>query len=251
MRVLLLAALALLAGCGPARTPAKEVPPIKREAVQLTASDGVKVFGDYSEPANARALILLFHQADSGQGEYLTIVPRLAQAGYATLALDQRSGGNLYGGNWTVKGLGKSAGFTEAKPDLEAALAWAQAKKLPVVLWGSSYSASLAFVVAAEHPGQVRALLAFSPGEYFDGKPGVAEAAKKLGMPVFVTSAQDPKEIAAAKAVIDAVPGGFKLQFVPVDGGVHGSSTLNGEKNPKGAAAAWKEVLAFLEQAVR
>lgn len=250
MRIALAIALLALSACN-APQHAQEVPPIKREAVQLTAADGVKVFGDYSEPANARALILLFHQADSGQGEYLTIVPRLASAGYATLALDQRSGGNLYGGNWTVKGLGKSAGFTEAKPDLEAALTWASRRKLPVVLWGSSYSASLAFVVAAEHPGQVRALLAFSPDEYFDGKPSVAEAAKKLGMPVFVTSAQDAKEIAAAKAVLDAVPGGFKRQFVPVEGGVHGSSTLNAEKNPKGAEAVWKEVLLFLEQAAR
>lgn len=245
----LLALLALSSCNAPPR--AKEIPPIKREVVQLTAADGVKVFGGYSEPAGAKALILLFHQAEAGQGEYTAIVPRLASAGYATLALDQRSGGDMFGGNWTVKGLGKSAGFTEAKPDLEAALAWAKAKKLPVVLWGSSYSASLAFVLAAEHPRDVRALLAFSPGEYFDGKPCVADAARKLGMPVFVTSAQEPKEIAAARSVLDAVPGGFKRQFVPTAGGVHGSSTLNPERNPKGAEAAWKEVLAFLDQAVR
>ncbi|MEI9851362.1 MAG: alpha/beta hydrolase [Sphingomonas sp.] len=244
---LALAALAL-AGCG-SRAPAPPPETVQqRSPIRLVAADGVHVYGDYLKPGNARALILLFHQAGSGQGEYATIVPRLAARGFATLAIDQRSGGAMFGGNFTVRELGGERSYLEAKRDLEAALEWARGERMPVILWGSSYSASLAFLVAAEHPRQVAALLAFSPAEYFEGAPSVAAAAAKLKMPVFVASSPDAKEVAAAKALVDAVPGKDKRQFVPTDG-VHGSSILIAERNPKGAEAAWGAVLAFLDTA--
>ena len=246
--VLLLALLAL-AGCHKPIHPPKTEQSTRIEQVVLKAADGIEVFGSYSEPAKPRGIILLFHQAGSGQGEYLTIVPRLAAQGFATLTIDQRSGGDMFGGNWTVKKLGGERPYLEARQDLEAALAWAQTKKLPVILWGSSYSASLAFLIAADHPDQVKAVLAFSPGEYFDGKPAVAPAAAKLTMPVFVTSAPVPGEIAEAKKLTDAVPSANKRQFVPVNGGVHGSSTLIMERN-SGAEDVWSAVLAFLDSAV-
>ena len=242
---LLLAVLAL-AGCNRPVVP-KTDQSSRTEQVVLKAADGVEIFGTWSEPANPRAVILLFHQAGSGQGEYLTIAPRLAAEGFATLTIDQRSGGDMFGGNWTVKKLGKERSYLEARRDLEAALAWARAKKLPVILWGSSYSASLAFLVAADHPDEVAALLAFSPDEYFDRKPAIAPAAAKLRMPVFVTSSQDADEIAAGRALIGRVPSANKRQFVPVKGGVHGSSILIAARNPGGTEDAWSAVIAFLD----
>ena len=244
---LLLAVLAL-AGCNRPVVP-KTDQSSRTEQVVLKAADGVEIFGTWSEPANPRAVILLFHQAGSGQGEYLTIAPRLAAEGFATLTIDQRSGGDMFGGNWTVKKLGGERSYLEARQDLEAALAWARARKLPVILWGSSYSASLAFLVAADHP-DVKALLAFSPDEYFDGKPAIAPAAAKLTMPVFVTSSQDAGEIAAAKALIERVPAANKRQFVPVKGGVHGSSILIAGKNARGAEDAWSAVIDFLDDVI-
>ena len=250
MRVaaLLLAVLAL-SGCNRQTAPAAEQSS-RTEQVLLKAADGVAVYGTWSAPGNPRAIILLFHQAGSGQGEYLTIAPRLNAQGFATLTIDQRSGGDMFGGNWTVKRLGGERSYLEARADLEAALAWAREKKLPVILWGSSYSASLAFLVAADHPDQVAALLAFSPDEYFDGKPAIAPAAATLKMPVFITSSQDADEIAAGKALIDRVPAANKRQFVPVKGAVHGSSILIAERNQSGAEDAWSAVLAFLDSAV-
>jgi len=246
----LLLAVAALSGCNRPETPKTEQP-TKTEQVLLKAADGVAVYGSYSEPADARAIILLFHQAGSGQGEYLTIAPRLNAQGFATLAIDQRSGGDMFGGNWTATKLGKGdRPYAEAMPDLEAALAWATVKKLPVIVWGSSYSSSLGFVLAAAHPDRVKALLAFSPDEYFEGKPAIAPSAAKLAMPVFITSAQDPAEIAAGKALFDRVPSAGKRQFVPVKGGVHGSSILIAERNKSGAEDAWSAVLSFLDSVV-
>jgi alpha-beta hydrolase superfamily lysophospholipase len=244
----LLLALASLAACHPRRDEAAAAQPLHLEPVQLTAADGVAVYATHSAPEHARALILLFHQAGSGQGEYATIAPRLNAAGYATLTVDARAGGDLYGGNWTVKKLGHAGDYLSARQDLEAALAWADQQKLPVILWGSSYSASLVLALAAKHP--VKAVFAFSPGEYFDGKLDVRAEAAKVTSPLFVTSAHDAEEEAAAKAITDASPATLKRQYIARDGGVHGSSTLNPDKNPA-SAPVWAAVMAFLDAAMR
>ncbi|MBC9033648.1 alpha/beta hydrolase [Sphingomonas sp. JC676] len=240
------AAFLTLVACHPRQPhqPLVNEGPISAEPVSLTAKDGVKVAGVYTRAANPKALILLFHQAGSGKDEYALIAPRLAESGYSSLRIDQRAGGELFGVNETVKALGKSDDYLAAKPDLEAAFDWARAQKLPIILWGSSYSSSLVFVLAAEHP--VKAVLAFSPGEYFDDKQMIAKAAAGVKAPVFVTSAQDGEEIDAARDILKAVPVAGKEQFVPKLGGVHGSSTLLRTKNPGGAEDAWKAVLAFL-----
>lgn len=75
-------------------------------AVFLKAADGVLVHGLEYRAIRPRALILLFHQAGSSKAEYATIAPRLAAAGYTSLAIDQRSGGSLLGPNATVAGVG-------------------------------------------------------------------------------------------------------------------------------------------------
>jgi len=149
-------------------------------------------------------LILLFHQAGSNRGEYATIGPMLATLGFNALAIDQRSGGNAWErSNDTIKRLGKSTGYDEALPDLEAALQWAKSsgETGPIILWGSSYSAALVFLLAASHPREVNAILAFSPGEYLRGPSTVRKAAAQVSIPIFVTSAKDPKEIAVAKSI--------------------------------------------------
>lgn len=225
------------------------------EAVQpitLRADDGVTVFGNYYPAPNAKALILLFHQANSNESEYATIAPRLVEAGYGAVAIDQRSGGDMFGGsNRTASELGQTTAYIDAKRDLAAALAWAKDKKLPVILWGSSYSASLLFLVAAERDAGVAGLMAFSPGEYFDGKDIVRRAAAKVTVPVFITSAGDSKEVAAARAILNAVASPRKTQFVPASGGAHGSSTLIAARNPRGAEENWRAALAFLEATAR
>ena len=215
------------------------------QAVTLRARDGVSISGLAYTADHPKAIVLLFHQAESSKAEYATIAPRLAAAGFTALAIDQRSGGSLFGPNETARRLGKEAGFEQAKPDLEAALDWATAQHLPVVLWGSSYSASLVFEVAADHPQEVSAVMAFSPGEYFDDTHAVAKAAAKVRVPIFVTSAPDAGEVSDAKAILAASPARSKTQYVPQIG-VHGSSTLIEAQDPKGAAENWKRALAFL-----
>ena len=110
--------------------------------------------------------------------------------------------------------------------------------------WGSSYSAALVFLLAAKHK-EVKAVLAFSPGEYLSGQ-SVGRAAAQLKVPIFVTSAKNSVEIADTKAILAAAGSSEKIQFVPRLAGIHGSSTLREDRNPQGAAENWDAVKAFL-----
>ncbi len=219
------------------------------EPVTLTAADGVKVFGTLWRVNRPNApVILAFHQAGSSAGEYAPIAPRLVAAGYTVLAIDQRSGDGLYGPNRTAAAFGREAKYDEALPDLEAALAWSrdEAKGAPVVVVGSSYSAALVFVLAAAHPADIAAVVAFSPGEYLAMPHEVARAATNVAAAVWIDQASSADEIARSAAVLKAVPVSDKTQFVAKGKSVHGASTLRSDKNPSGAEAHWLALLAFL-----
>lgn len=254
---LILAMAAVSGGCGKepgARAPlvastAASAATISRATpVRLTAADGVTVFATLYAVKDPKAVILLFHQAGSGKGEYATIAPKLVAMGYSALAIDQRSGGNLFGRNETAAALGREASYLDAKADLQAALDWATPQGKPVILWGSSYSSALVFLVAAENPGKVAGVMSFSPGEYLGGPHVVRDAAARVTVPVYVTSAKDSGEIAAARAIVAAVATSDKVQFLPGIAGVHGSSTLIADRNPRGAEQNWQAVSVFLLQ---
>ena len=222
--------------------------PGEAQPVSFETSDGVTVQGAWYPAEEAKATILLFHQAGSNKAEYATIAPMLAKAGYNALAIDQRAGGNMFGAaNETVAERGGSASdYSAALPDMDAALAWARTKGEPVILWGSSYSAALAFLLAAQHPGEIAALLAFSPGEYLQDKQAVRRAASKVSVPIF-TMAADAKEADAAMTILSAVPRETNEPIVPQNG-AHGSSTLITASNPQGAEANRAKVMAFLKR---
>jgi pimeloyl-ACP methyl ester carboxylesterase len=222
------------------------------EPLSLRAADGVQVFGTLVPAvARRRGTLLLFHMAGSNRGEYAPIQPELARQGFDSLAIDQRSGGTLWGQrNETAAALGRDPGYAAALPDLRAALAWARQRDAsgPVLLWGSSYSAALVFLLAAEAGPAVNGLLSFSPGEYLSGI-SVRAAAARCACPAFVTSASDSEEVTAAERLLAAVTGTPKRQFRPRQG-LHGSATLRADRNPGGAAGAWAAVNAFLAEVV-
>ncbi|GGF03159.1 hypothetical protein GCM10011611_05880 [Aliidongia dinghuensis] len=226
----------------------------RAEAIKLKAADGVAVYAEVwhapDRPDGKKPpVIIAFHQAGSNHAEYAPIAPRLVAAGFTVLAIDQRAGGEMFGTpNRTAAALARPAQYREVMPDLEAALLWGHqaAMGAPVIAMGSSYSASLIFLLAARHPGALAALVAFSPGEYLDGPDVVRRAAANVQIPVLIDSAKDPEEIAAGKAIFNAVPADHKVQIVPKTGGVHGASTLRADRNAAGADENWHGLLAFL-----
>jgi dienelactone hydrolase len=222
------------------------------EPVTLIAADGVKVFGElWRARASPAPVVLAFHQASSSHAEYAPLAARLNAAGFTILAIDQRSGGSHFGEpNKTVAAIGRSANYDAALADLAAALNWSRiaANGAPVLLWGSSYSAALVFVLAAQNPGATAAVLAFSPGEYLADGDAVRRAARKVTVPVFITQAADRREIEQSRAIFNAVASADKVLFTPTTGGVHGSSTLRADENPSGAEENWRAVLQFLDR---
>lgn len=220
------------------------------EAVWLTAEDGVEIRGDlYTLAGDAEKkapLVLLFHQAGASRHEYGTIAPRLNDLGFHALAVDQRSGGPRWGENATVEKLGRSTDYLDALADLEAAWVWASGAGYSgqKLVWGSSYSSALVFLLAAEHP-EIDGVLSFSPGEYLGSRTDeVRKAARKVQQPVLVMTPEDERE--RAKTVFDVLPGDAKVFVIPEEA-VHGSSMLVLGRNP-GAEQIWPELVAFLEQ---
>lgn len=215
----------------------------------IKAADGVVVYGDLYEGTGGKGgpMILLFHQAGSSAAEYEPIAPRLVTEGFSCLAIDQRSGGDMYGRNRTVVENHFDAPqlYDAAYADMVAALDWAVQKGYgPIVVCGSSYSASLCFRLAAERK-EVAAVVAFSPGEYFSEDGIVADWASRVKVPVFVASS--PGEVEKASSIFERITARGSAQFVP-DQGVHGASMLRKDKNPSGAEEVWRALLSFLSR---
>jgi len=227
----------------------------RAEPVTLVAADKIAVFGTYQSTGDkTKPIVLLFHMGSSNAGEYAPISNKLVALGYNALAIDQRSGGTEFGrANATVQALGHNTRQLAALPDLQAALDWARASGHTgkIIVCGSSYSASLVFLLAAQNPGKIDALMAFSPAEYLGGSTTVRDAAAQLkDVAVFVTSASTPEEIEAARAIVKAVPGKAKTQLIPKKA-PHGASALRSDTNASGQAEVWTAVKRFLARATR
>jgi pimeloyl-ACP methyl ester carboxylesterase len=223
------------------------------ESIDFPTDGGIQGHGDvYVSKNESATLILLFHQAGWSRGEYREIAPKLVAAGYRVMAVDQRSGGAVNGvqnqthRRATKMGLARS--YLDAYADLEAALAYARTELgvARIIVWGSSYSASLVFRLAAEHPKTVTAVMAFAPGEYFEKQKSpvyIWNFAKRVKQPLFVTSSK--KERAQVKPIFDASPAKQKILFTPASRGQHGSRAL-WEKFPD-HDVYWAAVNGFLK----
>lgn len=204
----------------------------------------------YVAGASGAPLIILYHMADSSRGEYLDIAPRLNRLGFTCLAVDQRSGYEEKGvRNLTMEDArekGKGLSYSAAYIDVESALAYAKETLKPpaIILWGSSYSSDHVLVAAAQHPGDVAAVLSFSPGGYSSyGDLFLDDYVSRVSCPVFMTSAVS--EAARSRNYFDKIPGSDKVFFLPSKGeGEHGSPALWSSCDAQ--AEYWDAVKAFL-----
>ncbi|MCH8979084.1 MAG: dienelactone hydrolase family protein, partial [Armatimonadetes bacterium] len=191
---LLLVMIACLVGC---TGGGGEQPEEREGGLHLKAEDGTTVFAElHPVDGEAKGVILMFHQAGSNMHEYDPITPRVVELGYDCLTVDQRAGGDMWNSvNRTAAQFSAEQSYSDAYPDLEAALAWAEGEEYETILaWGSSYSASLVLRLAAEN-GSVDGVLSFSPGEYFDSEGLVAEWNSEVGVPCLF--AATPQELVA------------------------------------------------------
>jgi len=219
--------------------------PTRAETVNFKAADGLEITADFQKPAGSyNAIIVLFHMANASRGEYRDIASVLNELGYATLAVDQRSGGTFNGiKNETVGRAGGGLGYAKAIPDLEAASKWARANSSArlVGVLGSSYSSSLVLVMAGKDPKFADAVISFSPGEYFSDRQFVSNALPGIGVPVFLSAARG--EAAQWKPFAGKIKSPV-TGFVPEGNGRHGATALvSGDR-----AEYWVALKAFLAE---
>ncbi len=200
-----------------------------QETVTFNAADGLKITANLYEVDSTLPYLILFHQAGYSKGEYRETAIKMIKLGYNILAVDLRSGDEVnFVTNQTAalaKKLGKNNSMLDAKQDIIAAIDWAYHKSnKEVVILGSSYSASLCLLVGEKDP-RVKAIVAFSPGEYFKPQINMKESLKKLSKPTFFACSQ--REISYVMEMTAFVDTKYKTIFSPKTGiGEHGSKSL-------------------------
>jgi dienelactone hydrolase len=225
------------------------------KTITFPSKDGLTVSADVymSHPKNA-PFIVLFHQAQWSRGEYREIAPKLTSMGFNSMAVDQRSGSEVNGVfNETFKEAekaGKQTTYLDALQDMEAAIEYARTNYASgkLILWGSSYSASLVVKLAGDNPGTADGVVAFAPGEYFEksgkGNTFVTQSAKAITCPVFITSARSEKELWFS--IFEATQSKNKVYFIPKMEGEHGSKAL--WENKSAHKEYWAALIPFLKQ---
>lgn len=228
---------------------------LKKETITFKSKDSVNVTADLYLVKDSKApFILLFHQAGWSRGEYNEIAPKLNEMGFNCMAVDLRAGGGVnFVQNLTHQSaveLKKGTSYIDAIQDIEAAVNFARKNyaKGKIILWGSSYSASLVIKYAGDHPKNIDGVLAFSPGEYFEkagkSKTYIQDAAKNVKCPVFITSARSEK--VDWDKIYNAIPSKNKIWFLPSSEGYHGARVL--WKQFKISDEYWKAVDSFLSK---
>lgn len=196
--------------------------------VIFPAKDGLKVSADWYPVSSDLPVILLCHQNQFSRGEYIETALRLNKFGFNCLAVDQRVGGTCNNiPNETAeaaKAKNQQPVFEDAEQDIIAAVDFLFEKyKKPIIIVGSSYSASLALKIAAEN-NKIMAAAVFSPGEFFTNKDYIGNSIKSLLKPVFATSSKT--EANTVTELLKDVNSRLKIQYLPNSLGEHGSKVL-------------------------
>lgn len=218
-----------------------------QETITFPSKDGITITADEYISNDTLPYMILCHQAGYSRGEYTTTASRFQKFGFNCLAIDARSGKEVNGIKNETAALAqkkkKSTGYLDAEQDILAAIEYAYQKtKKKVVLVGSSYSASLVLKIAASND-KVKAVLAFSPGEYFGEKLSLKETLKALDKPVFATSSK--QESSELTLLMKNIKSTSKTQFTPTAQGDHGSKALWKETNPN-YHEYWMALLMFM-----
>lgn len=223
------------------------------ERVQFHSLDSLLIDANYYAASPKAPSILLCHQARWNKYEYDSIAVVLQQKGYNCLATDQRSGGimsrdGIHPINATynrANAAGLPTEYLDAEQDIIAAINYLHQKTQgPIILWGSSYSSTLALYNGLNND-KIAAVISFSPGDYFSAQKGsLIPLIKASTTPFFITSSQKEAE-AVQNLVQDKALSKQQVQFIPKADGYHGSRALWASN--VGNEEYWIALMSFLE----
>lgn len=220
-----------------------------QQTVTFLAKDGLKISADLYLKDYQLPFILLFHQGESSRGEYNEIAARLLKLEYNCLAVDLRAGEKMnYKNNETAARAKKGNiphAYLDTRQDIEAAIDYVQKyNRKPVILFGSSYSASLSLIIA-QNNDRVKAVVAFSPGEFFRPEIIVKDEITGLSQPIFVSSSDI--EFEYIEEMLSGVPDANKHIYRPPEGkGAHGAKVL--WNSNESSNECWLELMLFFKR---
>lgn len=222
---------------------------LAQKTITFPSLDGLTITADLYENKNSDLFLVLFHQARFSRGEYKETAEKFVKLGYNCLAVDLRSGDEVnFVKNKTAEAArekGLSSEYVDAKQDMQAAIEYAYNKsKKPVIIFGSSYSASLSLMIAKDNQ-HVKAVIAFSPGEYFEKENMIRDTIKGLSIPIFAASSVT--EYPFMKELFSKTDQNNLTLFKPAKGsGDHGSKVL--WENQPDNNEYWLALLMFFSQ---
>lgn len=200
------------------------------EKVEFPSLDSLLITANIYEIDPESPVILLCHQARFNKYEYEGIAQQLNNLGFNCIAIDQRSGGPIVDNpnETTLRALekGKPIDYLDAEQDIIAAINYTSERyNQPVILWGSSYSSTLALYIGLKNEN-VSAIVSFSPGNYFaEQKGSLIESLPDLQKPFFITSSN--YEIQFIEELLQNVElQDNQVWFKPQGEGHHGSRAL-------------------------
>ena len=201
-----------------------------QKTITFESYDGLPITADLYVDKKENPYIILFHQEESSRGEYRETAPKMMKFGYNCLAVDLRSGKeSCFVSNETSKlaeGSKRPSGMADCIQDINAAIDYiykADTTK-KILLVGSSFSASLCLIVAKNNPA-VKAVVAFSPGEYFGSAISLKDSLVGFDKPALITGATEEADY--WKQLFSKTRTGGMTFFVPErKKGQHGSKAL-------------------------
>ena len=220
-----------------------------QQKVNFKAADGLRITADLYLKDKNLPFILLFHQMGSSRGEYIQIAHKLLNLNYNCLAVDLRSGGEM---NFVKN---ETAAFAEehnfkhsmldSEIDIEAAIHFVAGYNMKnVILMGSSFSASLCLIEANSNQ-KVSAVIALSPGEYFEPVFSVKEKLEDFNKLIFATASANESDYVIK--LLNLIPGDKKNLFKSKnDSKSFGSGILTNESSD--SKECWLQLSLFFKK---
>jgi dienelactone hydrolase len=228
--LLLIACLACLASTPP-------VAAASPQTVSLRTEDGVTLLGSLVMPSRPGPGLILLHMQTRSREDWQPLAGRLAEAGFAVLAIDLRghgasdpppAGADPQDLSRMLLDVKAARAFLASRPDV------AQGR---VGIAGASIGANLALVYAATDP-TVRSLVLLSPGLEYRGLRTEAPMAK-LGRcaVMFVASDEDSYAVNSARKLAKQEGGARDVRVL--SGAGHGTAMLGRQPDLAGAVVDW------------
>jgi len=220
------------------------------KTVEFPSLDGILITANIYEIDKNAPVILLCHQARFNKFEYDGIALELNKLGFNCIAIDQRSGGPISSKsnetNLRARKAEKPTSYLDAEQDIIAAINYTNNYfDKPLILWGSSYSSTLALYLASSND-KVSAVISFSPCNYFaEQKGSLTDILPNLKKPMFITSSREESKY-IDELLSKTTLGDNQIHFIPEGTGYHGSRSL--WKGIEGGEEYWIAIKKFLSK---